>query len=232
MKKYLLVFALSVGMMFTLMAQTKPYVTIGSEMIFSLATINYDDGGSGQNILRWSPVFNLQVYGNFDVHKNIGFLLGGTIRNVGFINGDTDPLNSDVKKKHRTYNFGIPIGFKIGNLDKFFVFGGYELEFPFHYKEKTFINGDKQDNKITSWFSNRVPTLYNTAFFGIQFPYGLNLKFKYYFTSFFNESYTTTENGVEVQPYLGYKANVYYFSLSFALFRNNKVSYTEYKEIY
>ncbi len=230
-KKTALLVALVIGMLWTTQAQEKPYVTVGSEMIFSLATID-DNGRSGNNILRWSPVFNLQVYGNFDVVKNLGFIVGGTIRNVGFINGDTDPLNSDIKKKYRTYNFGIPVGFKVGNLNKFFFYGGYELEFPFHYKEKTFVNGAKQDAKITTWFSGRVPTLTHSVFAGLQFPYGFNLKFKYYFTNFFNESFTTVENGENIQPYAGYKANVYYFSLSYALFRNTKVTYKEYKEIY
>lgn len=210
-------------------AQVRSYVTTGGEIIFSFAEID-NNGINPDNIIRFSPVFNLQVFGNFDFGKNFGLIAGGSIRNVGFINGNTDPDNSGIKQKYRTYNFGIPIGFKIGNVNKFFLFGGYEIEFPFHYKEKTFINGVKQDAKISTWFTNRVPTFYNSVFAGIQFPYGLNLKFKYYFTNFFNESYTETVNGEVVMPYDGYKANVFYFSLSFALFQNNQVYYKEYKK--
>ena len=224
--RILVLFCLLAIISTTSYSQVKKYVTTGGELIFSFADIDNNDIPAN-NIIRFSPVFNLQVYGNFDFSKNFGITLGGTIRNVGFINGNTDPLSSDIKKKYRTYNLGIPIGFKVGNLSKIFFFAGYEIEFPFHYKEKTFVNGVKQDNKISKWFSNRVPVLYNSVYAGVQFPYGLNLKFKYYFTNFFNESYTQTVNGVQSQPYMGYKANVFYFSLSFALFENNKIYYTE-----
>jgi len=210
-------------------AQVRSYATTGGEIIFSFAEID-NNGINPDNIIRFSPVFNLQVFGNFDFGKNFGLLAGGTIRNVGFINGNTDPENSGIKKKYRTYNFGIPIGFKVGDVNRFFFFGGYEIEFPFHYKEKTFINGVKQDNKISTWFTNRVPTFYNSVFAGIQFPYGLNLKFKYYFTNFFNEGFTETVNTETLMPYDGYKANVFYFSLSFALFQNNHVYYKEYNK--
>ena len=210
-------------------AQVRTYATTGGELIFSFAEID-NNGINPDNIIRFSPVFNLQVWGNVDFNKNVGLLFGGSIRNVGFINGNTDAENSGVKKKYRTYNLGIPIGFKFGNVNKFFVFGGYEIEFPFHYKEKTFINGSKQDNKISTWFTKRVPTFYNSVFAGIQFPYGMNLKFKYYFTNFFNESFTENVGGDVVMPYDGYKANVFYFSLSFALFQNTHVYYKEYQK--
>jgi len=207
-------------------AQVRSYVTTGTEIIFSFANIDNDDIAPN-NIIRFSPVFNLQVYGNLDFNKHIGLLYGGAIRNVGFIDGNTDPDNSNIKKKYRNYNLGLPIGIKFGNLSKLFFFGGYEIEFPFHYKEKTFVNGVKQDNKISTWFTKRVPTVYNSVFAGIQFPYGLNLKFKYYFTNFHNEDFTETVNGEVLMPYKGYKSNVFYFSLSFALFQDTHVYYNE-----
>ena len=209
-------------------AQTRTYTTSGGEMIFSFANID-NNNINPENILRFSPVFNLQVYQNFDFGNNFGLIIGGNIRNVGIINGNTDANNSGIKQKYRTYNFGIPVGIKLGKLNKAFIYGGYEIEFPFHYKEKTFVNGTKQDAKISTWFSSRTPTFYNTVFAGVQLPYGLGLKFKYYFTGFFNEDFSETVNGVEIQPYKGYKANVFYFSLSFALFQNNKVYYSEQK---
>lgn len=209
-------------------AQVKSYATMGGEIIFSFADID-NNNIPADNIVRFSPVFNLQVYGNFDFGKHFGLLVGGSIRNVGFINGNVDPDNSGVKKKYRTYNLGIPIGFKLGNVNKFFFFGGYELEFPFHYKEKTFVNGSKLDTKVSTWFSGRVPTIYNSVFAGVQFPYGFNLKFKYYFTNFFDESYTQIVDGVATMPYQNYKANIFYVSLSFSLFRNSSVYYKETK---
>ena len=206
-------------------AQSKLYATSGGEMIFSFASIHNDDGSSSDNIIRWTPFFNIQVLGNYDFSKNAGLIFGASIRNIGYIDDNPDPDNSGVKKKYRSYDFGIPVGIKVGNLDKFFFYGGYEIEFPFHYKEKTFIDGNKQDNKITDWFSKRTPALYHTAFVGIQFPYGLNLKVKYYFSNFFNQDFSQTVDGVNTKPYEGKTANIIYFSLSFNLFKNYSVDY-------
>ena len=74
-------------------AQVRSYATTGGEIIFSFAEID-NNGINPDNIIRFSPVFNLQVFGNFDFGKNFGLLAGGSIRNVGFINGNTDPENS------------------------------------------------------------------------------------------------------------------------------------------
>ena len=210
-------------------AQDKFYTTSGGEMIFSFATIN-DNGSANGNIVRWSPVFNAQFYGNYDVTNNIGLLFGAAIRNVGFIYEPSSSSESEfagTKKKFRNYDFGIPVGIKVGKMNKAFFFAGYEIEFPFNYKEKTFIN--EQKTKFNVWFSDRVPSYYHTVFAGVQFPYGLSLKFKYYLTGFFNQNYTE-DNGH--QPYKNIEANVFYFSLSSSLFRGSEVYIKEYKDIY
>ncbi len=65
----------------------------------------------------------------------------------------------------------------------------------------------------------------------MQFPYGFTLKFKYYFSEFFNQDYTQTDGqGIITRPYKGLKANIWYISLGFALFKNDKVYYKEYIE--
>jgi hypothetical protein len=51
------------------------------------------------------------------------------------------------------------------------------------YKEKTYISGDKTD-KITGWFSDRQEIFQHGFLAGVQFPYGTNLKFKYYLSEF------------------------------------------------
>lgn len=223
-KTFLLVGVILIAVM-SLRAQTQQfYTTSGGEMIFSFASI--DDAGSDDgNIMRWSPVFNLQYLANYDVSKNIGFFSGVCVRNVGFIydNYMAPEAEVAVKKKFRNYTAGIPVGFKIGNLDEFFIYGGYEIEFPLNYKEKTFENEVKTD-KFNVWFSNRVPAVYHTLLAGIQFPYGANLKFKYYLTNFHNKDFTETlSDGTQVKPYGTLNANVFYVSLCFNLFRNNKI---------
>ncbi len=210
-------------------AQKNFYTTTGGEMIFSFATID-NNGNDNGNVIRWSPVFNFQFYGNYDVNDNIGFLFGAAVRNVGLIYdvpGNIDHPDAGNKKKYRNYNIGIPVGVKVGKLGKLFFYGGYEIEFPFNYKEKTFIN--EQKTKFSVWFSKRVPSYYHTVFAGVQFPYGLSLKFKYYLSEFFNQNYTENDG---MQPYKGLKANVFYFSISTSLFRGHEVYVKEYKRVY
>jgi len=232
MKHLLLSFAAIFILTISVKAQEKKfYTTSGGEMIFSFATID-DNGNTKGNIIRWTPFFNVQFYGNYDVNKNIGFIFGAAIRNVGFIYEPSASSNSafaGTKKKFRNYDLGIPIGIKIGNMKKAFIFAGYEIEFPFNYKEKVFENEVKTDN-FSIWFSDRVPTYYNTFFAGVQFPYGLSLKFKYYLTGFLNEDYTETVDGNPHMPYKGLKANIFYFSISTSLFKGHDVYIKEYKE--
>ncbi len=220
MKQLLLISILFITMI-GFAQEKKVYVTSGGEMIFSFAAI--DNGGSTDgSVMRWSPVFNLQTYGNYDFSKHAGLIFGGALRNVGFI---YDNPTTGEKKKYRNYNIGIPVGIKVGNLNKVFFFGGYEIEFPINYKEKTFVD-EKKTDKFNVWFSSRVPSYYHSVFAGIQFPYGLNLKFKYYLSEFFNQNYTESSGN---QPYKGLKANVFYFSISTSLFKGHDIYMKEYK---
>jgi hypothetical protein len=228
MKRLLLLFISILTIATITKGQNKIYTTSGGEMIFSFATIN-DNGNSAGNIMRWSPVFNGQFFGNYDVNNNLGLIFGATVRNVGFIYNAPSSSTSyfaGKKMKFRNYDIGIPVGVKVGNLNKVFFFAGYEIEFPLNFKQKTFENEIKTE-KFNVWFSDRTPAYYNTIFAGIQFPYGLSLKFKYYLSEFFNEGYTETNGNM---PYKGLKANVFYFSISTSLFKGNKVYIKEYKE--
>ena len=219
MKKYTIIFIFLLALGAQAQDKTKIYGSFASEMIFSFATIDnqgYDQG----NIMRWAPVLNLQGMLNVDFNNTFGLFTGAAIRNVGFIY--ENPLDTnDTKFKYRTYNFGIPVGFKIGKLDKFLFFGGYEIEFPFVYKEKTFDDGDKID-KITGWFSNRTENFQHGVFAGIQFPEGINLKFKYYFSEFHNQDFMESSG---VKPYAGLESHVFYFSLSYAMFQDVREAY-------
>jgi len=204
----------------------KSYVTTGGELIFSLASIE-QNGNSETSTLRFSPTFNLQTMLNKDISEKFGVFTGLAIRNVGYIVNDYIDRSNNLtfKKKFRTYNLGLPVGFKVGNLDKTFFYGGYEVEMAFVYKEKTFEGGDKTD-KITGWFSDRNEIFQHGFLAGIQFPYALNLKFKYYLSEFHNQDFT---NNAGIKPYAGLKSNIYYFSLCFFLFRNLDVYITKEK---
>ena len=197
--------------------KSKAYVTTGGELIFSFANAD-QNGNSLSTAVRFSPVFNLQVMLNQDLNKNFGLFTGLAVRNVGYITHDyIDPSNSlEYKKKFRTYNLGLPLGFKVGDLQKTFFYGGYEVELAFSYKEKTYDGGDKID-KITGWFSDRNELFQHGFLAGVQFPRGVNLKFKYYLSEFHNQDF---RNNANIKPYAGLKANVFYISMNFFLFKN------------
>lgn len=223
MKKTLLVLSLLLVASTITFAQ-KTYTTTGMEIVLSSAKVSID-GTEPNTVVRFTPFFNFQTMLNHDVSESFGLFTGLGIRNVGFIYDD--PANPGTRKKVRNYYVGIPAGVKIGNLKGMFVYGGYELELPVNYKEKTFVNEEKT-NKFNSWFSDRTQ-LQNTLFVGIQFPYGANLKFKYYLSNFYNKDYVAydTNNPNGFQPYADFDANMWYVSLNFALFRNTKFYYAE-----
>ena len=197
--------------------KSKAYVTTGGELIFSFANVE-QNGNSENSTMRFSPVINLQVMVNKDVSKNFGLFTGLALRNVGYITNDyTDRSDSlNYKKKFRSYNLGIPVGFKVGNLERTFFYAGYEIELAMAYKEKTYVDGDKT-SKITGWFSDRQELFQHGFLVGVQFPYGTNIKFKYYMSEFHNQDYA---NNAGIKPYGGLKTNIFYISLNFFLFKN------------
>ena len=226
MKAIICLAVFSLSFTFQGFSQSKSYVTTGGELIFSLASVE-QNGVSKSSNLRFSPTFNLQAMLNKDMSNKFGLFTGLAVRNVGYIITDyVDPSNNlTFKKKFRSYNLGLPVGFKVGNLDKTFFYGGYEVELAFTYKEKTFEGGDKTD-KITGWFSDRNEIFQHGFLAGVQFPYAVNLKFKYYLSEFHNQDFT---NNAGIKPYAGLKSNIYYFSLCFFLFRNLDVYITKEK---
>lgn len=206
----------------SLKAQDKIYWSTGFEMMFSFADIQ-QDGISKSSIIRWAPVINVQTFFNYDATKRFGLFSGIGVRNVGFIYDQSDA----IRKKYRTYNIGVPVGLKVGNFEKTFVYAGYEIEFPFSYKEKTFENDVK--SKYTEWFTDRIPTVYHTVLIGIQLPRGVNIKFKYYLTGFFNQDFVQIDGttGDPYQPYENLDVNVFFFSIGFNLFRDKELYFAE-----
>ena len=200
-------------------------------MIFSWANTTHPTSNEGA-VLRWAPVFNFQTLMNYDLGRAFGFIGGIAIRNSGYIYDFNNVDGQQFKKKFRTYNLGIPVGIKIGNMDKYYVFGGYEFELPFHYKEKTFDNDGSKINKFTTWFSDRHQKTMHTFFAGIQMKGGTQIKFKYYLTEFHNQEFKTTTgdkyapSGDASQPYKGLESNVFYIALAWNISKNN---YNHYK---
>lgn len=200
------------------MAQSKVYKSSGGELIFSFADVQAPGEIDIRNVPRFSGFFHFQQLWNYDPADAVGFFSGVAMRNVGII---TEPSDT-FKLKQRAYALGIPLGIKLGSMDKkFFVFAGGEAEMLFHYKEKHFVNGDKV-KKRSQWFSDKVNMFNPSLFAGVQLPGGANIKFKYYLFDFLNPDYTETVNGVEVKPYAGMKSQMMYVSLGFNIHKRKK----------
>jgi len=200
----------------------KFYSTSGGEVIFSWADAKKDSLDVNV-ITRFSLVVNIQYQLHRDLNEHFGFFSGINIRNVGFIYDD--PVAVNTRYKERSYTLGIPLAIKAGNMNGFFIFGGYELEFPFNFKEKKFVNEDKVE-KSSSWFSNKTPSIYQSVFAGFQTPHGAQIKFKYYMTNFLNKDYSANDGaGNIIYPYKNFDANVFYVSLSFQLLKGKSYSY-------
>lgn len=219
MTSRILIFVFILTSISSLAQEKNVYTTTSGELIFSFADIT-SNGSDQSSVLRFSPVFNIQNWVNIDRGEHFGFFTGLSVRNVGLIYDD--PTVPNVRIKARTYNLGIPVGIKVGNLAEKSVFFGYELELPVHYKEKIFINDEKED-KATIWFTDRVPTINHSLMAGVQLPYGATLKFKYYLTKFFADGYQPSDDqGVQ---YAAVDANIFYFSLNFGLLKDTGFYY-------
>ncbi len=210
-------------------AQKSVYTTSGGEMIFQMSEL--DHNGSVPTNVRWTVFLHLGSYVHMDLTDNIGFYSGLAVRNVGFIVNEVDfDSNLPVKTIRRTYNLGIPLAFKLGSFDKqFYIFGGGEYEWMFHYKEKSWVDGDGSRSgtkvKYTEWFSQRVNALMPSLFVGLQFPAGFNVKFKYYMRNYMNQNYTHATQG---KIYSDFDVKLYYISLSWNIKNNSiKSSFSE-----
>jgi hypothetical protein len=203
-------------------AQDKFYTSTGFEMLFSWANIE-ENGIQNPSIVRWAPVINIQTFFNYDASRKFGIFSGIGVRNVGFIY-DVDDA---TRRKVRTYNMGIPLGIKVGNVEKFFGYIGYEFEIAFNYRERNYVSNQK--SVFNEWFSDRVPLVHNSILVGVQFPKGVNLKFKYYPTNFYNKDYVEIdqETAEPIKPYENLDVNVFFISVGFNLFRDKNLYFMD-----
>lgn len=199
-------------------AQKEMYSTTVLEIPLQWANAT-NNGVELSGPVRFAPFINFTNNLNIDFSEKVGLLTGISLRNQGFIYDES----STTRIKVRSYNIGIPIGFKFGNMNKAFIYGGYEVEFPINFKQKTFVNEVK--SKFNKWFSDRT-SIQQSVMVGVQLPYGANIKFKYYFTNFFNQNFEATDDtGTLIRPYQNFEANTFYISLNIYLLRNTQIYY-------
>lgn len=188
------------------------YGSSGGEWLLSSPILDVNGSDRG-GVLRFAPFVNVQGMLNYDLSDHAGVFIGLSLRNLGFIYDAPDGF----RYKFRTYNAGIPVGFKLGRMHKTLFFAGYELELPFNYKEKRFANERKED-KFNVWFSERTEPFFQSFFIGVQGPGKSTLTMRYYLSNFHNTNFKENKNNVETRPYAGYNSNLVLVSLGFGLF--------------
>lgn len=187
--------------------------------IFSTATIHHDAGTPGVNgvsdqsintlgIIRFTYVVNAGVTFNFNFSPHFGFFTGLDIKNVGYIEQE-----NGYTLKRRTYNVGVPVGFKIGNMarNKGRIFLGGGIDAPINYNEKYFHDRDNK-KRINEWFSDRTPSLMPYVFLGASFNHGVSAKLQYYPNNFLNQNFKDNAGNM---PNAGTVVNLLLFSVGF-----------------
>ena len=159
--------------------------------------------------IRFSFI-NIGYNFNYDFDQHFGMFTGLAIKNIGFIEKVGD---STIKR--RAYTIGVPLGFKLGNLQKrHYGFIGGGVDFQFNYREKGFVNR-RDKAKFSEWFSHRTADYMPYLFAGFSYAKGSTLKVQYYPGNFFNPGFEEKVNGINTQPYRGYTAHLLYVTLGF-----------------
>ncbi len=184
------------------------------EIIFGFSDVE-KNGLEVPTRLRFSLFFHAGQNHHYNFNNNLGFFTGYGIRNIGIITNE-----NDIIYKRRTYSLGVPLAIKVGSFkDHINLYAGGEYELFFHYKQKQFIDGNK--NKQSSWFSNRTKRFVPSYFAGIQFPGGINLKLKYYPQNFLNPEFKGFDFGIPVEYSDFSKTQLFYIALSFNFNKQN-----------
>jgi hypothetical protein len=155
----------------------KAYYVSASEFIFSLGNVEAAPNNT-KDIVRFSGFLHLQQQVHYDFNEKFGVFTGLALRNIGII---TD-LNDSVRIKQRVYTLGVPVGFKVGNMNGNNLMLGFEAELAINYKQKVYVNSSKQ--KANIWFSNRTEIFLPSLFAQFTSKYGVYVRFIYYLTDF------------------------------------------------
>ncbi len=193
--------------------ESKVYYTKGGNAaLLSFARVSRN-GEEVSTIPRFTMFFNIGTNANIDLGNNFGVFTGLNLTNIGLITEEkfVGVVKTDVfKLKQRVYAIGVPVGIKIGDLRRFYVYGGAEAAFAINFKQKTFINGEKVD-KFNEWFSNRSNPFMPALFAGFQTKSGFGLKVQYYLNDFLNPNFS--EGGTK--PYANTESKIFFVTLGY-----------------
>ncbi len=191
------------------------YTASTSETIFSFGIVDAAPLNTG-TILRFSPFFNFGQQLHVDFSENLGMYVGLGLRNVGMIND----LNDSIRVKQRTYNVGIPVALKFGNMEGWQGAIGAEAEFAVAYKQKVYVNGEKR--KSSAWFDDRTNIFLPSVFVELKGKMGNYVRFKYYLTDYLTSNQKINVPGVEYNPT---QSQLFYISFGYVIKNRDFKSY-------
>lgn len=166
-------------------------------------------GASISSPPRFTWFFNWGATFNLNITRHLGVYTGVDVKNMGFI----ENVNG-ITTKRRTYNVGVPVGIKIGNmaLKQPYAFLGGGIDIPVNYKEKAF-SVRNQKTKFNEYFSERTPQIMPYAFVGVAVNRGVTLKLQYYPENFLNTEFAKAG----VKPYANYDVHILMLSLGMSV---------------
>ena len=224
----------------------KTYTITSGEIIFSWANLELTDAFQNaypsariiDTPTRFTFFLHLSQYLHLNFTDNVGFISGLSLRNVGFISDEILPAVPNptsetdyqgYKIVRRLYNVGVPLALKLGSFkNNVYLFGGGEIEWGVHMKEKWWNDNQRSGTKTknTKWFPTNTQVVNPSLFVGVQFPRGLNLKFKYYTNDFINREFAGNGLASDVSNLTRYKrSQTMYVSISWQLLRDFKFDY-------
>ena len=230
MQRFFILILLSITLGAGNVVAQKIYPITSGEMIFSNGTVEFTDKYMQQFPnsevssvpLRYTAVFHLSQYWHMDFGDHFGLFSGLGVKNVGIISDEVlfngaPGIESYQPYKiiRRLYTGGVPFAVKFGSFkDNLYFFGGGEVEFAIHYKEKYWNSHDRSGSKTKSsqWFGSQSEPVLPSLIAGVQFPGGVNLKFKYYLNDFLNHDYSSSNFVSDLNRYK--TSQVWYLSLS------------------
>ena len=179
--------------------------------IFSTAVFERPGMRRELTTLRFSMI-NMGYHFNYDFDEHFGMFSGLGIKNIGFIE-----KRGDTTIKRRLYTIGVPLGFKLGNLQKrHYGFIGGGVDFPVNYREKRFV--DRKDKvKFNEFWSKRTEEYMPYIFAGLSYGGGSTIKIQYYPGNFFRTDFEEIDFDKLSQPYHGYTAHLLYITLGIDL---------------
>jgi hypothetical protein len=176
-------------------AQAKLNVIVSVEDKFTLPISKFSNVTAKKNVLRYSSSFtNVTVKGHIKLSEGISFSVNSGIYNHGMIHN----FNDSRRVKQRAYVLPLGGQFTFGQVKDKNIFVGGEFLIPFHYKEKTWIDGNKDTKiKFHVFGSNRVESFIPVVFLGVQYNKTTYIQFKYQLGNFLNPDYRFDFRGIQ-----------------------------------